>query len=152
MTTRVLFSALVVLGVALVGCGEDTVAPPPPGPDTSIPATPQGLNLTTLYSKPLLEWLPNEDKDGDLAGYHVYRAEVGVGQPQETQQLTAEPRGESSYPIEGVSGCWVYSVRAVDRTGNQSPAANITVDLRNPAGGNEDPVSDEGTKAGQRAP
>ena len=83
--------------------------PPPPKP-------PHGLVAQALSGEVALDW---EGPELSGVGYLVFRAVAGTA----PEQLTAEPWGQSHYAdLQAEPGTrYVYTVRAVDRRGQESP-------------------------------
>jgi hypothetical protein len=80
---------------------------------SSVPAVPVGITSTSLQTEIVVEWAPNQ-QDLDLAGYNLYRWEVG-GAPDTVQQAFI-PAPTSIYMDDGVDThiLYGYHVTAVD--------------------------------------
>ena len=94
--------------------------------DTKPLATPTGLVATPQSASIRLDWTPN--KETDLVGYTILRAEL----PQTAESDTLYniiARGVTSTAFldnEAVQGVtYLYKVKALDRTGNTSPACEV---------------------------
>jgi hypothetical protein len=88
--------------------------------DTFPPAAPKGLTAVASENTISLIWQPNSE--ADLAGYVVFRG-TPPGEP--TQQLTKTPIQGTTYDDAGQPGvAYVYVVKALDKSGNMSPASN----------------------------
>ncbi|CAA9284509.1 MAG: GH119 / CBM16 [uncultured Cytophagales bacterium] len=102
--------------------------------DTIRPTAPASLiSSNRTDSTVVLSWNASTD-DVELKGYDVYRDAVKVN---------ATPTTATTYTDRGLAagGSYVYTVRAVDRAGNQSAASNaVTV---GPAGGGGDGLKGE---------
>lgn len=92
--------------------------------DVFPPGTPDGIRAVSGEEGVALSWLPNLEKD--LAGYRVYRwQEDGAGPVLLTPDLLTAPVFiDRSVEKQAL---YVYSIRAVDRCGNESPPAKIQV-------------------------
>lgn len=86
---------------------QDQTAPPPP----------QGLTVVPGVGRVFLTW--NENRERDLAGYHVYRSTKGNA---EAERLTDAPVNRTTYSDETVRPgvTYFYFLTAVDRSGNES--------------------------------
>ncbi len=92
---------------------EVTAAPrdmTPPGP-------PAGITVVPGVGRVFLTW--NENKERDLAGYHVYRS---TRSGREFVRLTEKVLNRSTFSDETVQQgmTYYYAVTAVDRSGNES--------------------------------
>jgi fibronectin type 3 domain-containing protein len=85
--------------------------------DMTPPAQPAGLTVVPGIGRVFLTW--NENREGDLAGYHVYRATKSGG---EYKRLTGKPINRSTYSDTSVKQgmTYFYTVTAVDKSGNES--------------------------------
>lgn len=81
------------------------------------PEKPAGLTVVPGVGRIFLTW--NENKERDLAGYHVYRSEKSG---KEYARLTDIPLSRSTYSDETVKPniTYYYVVTAVDKYGNES--------------------------------
>lgn len=88
------------------------------------PGVPDGLKAVAGREGVALSWLPNPEKD--LAGYRVYRRqEGGAGEVLLTPDLLTVPVFlDRSVEKQAL---YVYSIRAVDKAGNESSPAKIQV-------------------------
>jgi hypothetical protein len=86
--------------------------------DLTPPERPTGLTVVPGVGRIFLTW--NENKERDLAGYHVYRS---TRSRKDFRRLTDKPINRSTYSDEtvkpGVS--YFYAITAVDTSGNESP-------------------------------
>lgn len=101
---------------------------PPAAPQNVVAAVLPGADDTRIVD---LSWSINSESD--LAGYRIYRSEKEGerGQPLQTELLPSPAYRDSS--VETGHRYW-YSVTAVDRAGNESPASEATlVDLTQPS-------------------
>ena len=91
-------------------------------PDSDAPATPMGLAATSSYRAILLDWVDN--REDDVAGYHVYRAEQPSG--AYTRLTAGEPAYLSRYQdnVAAVHTPYYYRISAVDVYGNESTWSN----------------------------
>lgn len=125
---KILTLMLVALTAFAVGCSDDNPVTPSTV-DTAPPAVPSDLTADFGGSQATISWAPNT-VDQDLAGYLVTRENSGV-----TDTLVASPEMITTYadpaPKRGVS---TYHVIAVDRAGNQSAVASVTLTI---VGGHE---------------
>jgi len=85
--------------------------------DMTPPAPPTGITVVPGIGRVFLTW--NENKEQDLAGYHVYRS-MKAGGKQE--RLTDKPLNRTTFSDETVKqgGAYYYSITAVDKSGNES--------------------------------
>lgn len=85
--------------------------------DKTPPGPPTGLTVVPGIGRVFITW--NENKEGDLAGYHVYRS-LKAGGDQE--RLTAKPLNRTTYSDETAKqgATYYYSISAVDTNGNES--------------------------------
>ena len=85
--------------------------------DTFAPAAPKGVTAIASDGAINLIWEPNAEKD--LAGYLVLRGAATAGT---LEPITPAPIQETSFKDGVQRGVpYVYSVKAVDKAGNQSP-------------------------------
>jgi len=114
---------IVALAVFAVGCSDDNPVTPNTT-DTAPPAVPSNLTADYGNNEATISWGANT-VDQDLVGYLVTRENSGV-----TDTLVASPEMITSYadpaPKSGVS---TYHVIAVDRAGNQSALASVTLTI-----------------------
>ena len=105
------------------------------GGDTTPPADPSGLTANAGDGSVSLDW--NNNGEGDLAGYRVYRSTSSGGGYSEIAGLV----GSSDYVDNGVSNgtTYFYVVRAEDTSGNLSGDSNEASGTPNGGGGG--PVS-----------
>ena len=96
--------------------------------DTFAPAAPKGVAGIASEGAINLIWEPNTEKD--LAGYIVLRGAAPPG--GELTPITRAPIPETSFKDAVPGGvAYVYTVKAVDRAGNTSPAsARVTETAR----------------------
>lgn len=89
----------------------------PQSPDDIAPAIPSDLITTNSYNTILSDWADNSE--GDLDGFHVYRAESPNGT---YTRLTTEPVHVSRYQdiVPNLSVTYYYRISAVDIYGNES--------------------------------
>ena len=126
-----MFALIAFATVAFAGCISDdnpmapTLDPGPQVPDTAPPAAPTGLTVVSVVFDVQLRWDANA-VDTDLAGYHVSRTYGG-----ETVELTMWPHPLTTFVDDGAGwGLNVYSVVAIDESGNRSAAATVKVDAQ----------------------
>ena len=124
MTGKSISIVLSIAALALVaGCGSD--AKSPTSLDTSPPAVPTGLTLTTSQGVATLTWNPNVG-DADFAGFRLVRVSG-----QERTALVGTPEVLTSFvdplPSRGVR--YSYELTAVDEVGNESGRAVVSVTL-----------------------
>ena len=114
---------IVALAIFAVGCSDDNPVSPS-STDTAPPAVPSDLTADFGGSSANISWAANT-VDQDLAGYLVTRENSGV-----TDTLVSSPEMITSYvdpaPLRGVS---TYHVIAVDRAGNKSAVASVTLTI-----------------------
>ncbi|MDH5442875.1 MAG: fibronectin type III domain-containing protein, partial [Hadesarchaea archaeon] len=98
----------------------------PPGGDTTPPAAPTGLTATAVSSSQInLDW--NNNTEGDLSHYHVYRSTTSGFTPG-PGNFVAETT-VSNYSNTGLSASttYYYKVTAVDTSNNESsPSAQAS--------------------------
>jgi fibronectin type 3 domain-containing protein len=92
-----------------------------PPPDTEAPSIPSGLDADVGDGSVQLSWTANTE--ADLAGYTVYRSETGQA-PVAIATVSNVSPVYSDTPES--SGSYIYSVAAVDASGNES-ARSATV-------------------------
>ena len=121
-------------GYQLVPIRPEDLVPAPD--DTTPPAAPSDLSATADDSQVNLSWTASPE--GDVAGYHVYRAETSFSDPANATKLTSSLLTDVSYVDTDVTGgtTYVYRVTATDGAGNESalsakaqatlPAATVT--------------------------
>lgn len=85
--------------------------------DLTPPEQPAGLTVVPGVGRVFLTW--NENKDRDLAGYHVYRSHRSG---RDYQRLTDKPINRTTYSDESVKPGiqYFYAITAVDRSLNES--------------------------------
>lgn len=114
---------IVALAIFAIGCSDDSPVSPSTV-DTAPPAVPSDLTADMSGSSASISWAANT-VDQDLAGYLVTRENNGV-----TDTLVSNPEMITTYadpaPKRGVS---TYHVIAVDRAGNQSAMASVTLTI-----------------------
>ncbi|MGQ9800654.1 MAG: fibronectin type III domain-containing protein [Candidatus Saccharicenans sp.] len=88
------------------------------------PGAPAGVRAVAGEEGVALSWLPNSEKD--LAGYRVYRWREGEAGPVTLTPdlLTVPVFLDRSVEKQAL---YVYSIKAVDKSGNESPPAKIQV-------------------------
>jgi bacillopeptidase F len=81
------------------------------------PDPPVNITVVPGVGRVFLTW--NENKERDLAGYHVYRSTKSGG---ERERLTDKPLNRTTYSDETVKqgATYYYTVTAVDKSGNES--------------------------------
>lgn len=84
--------------------------------DRTAPAAPGGLTVVPGVGRIFLTW--NENRERDLAGYHVYRSRKSG---KEYERLTEKPINRTTYSDETVAGgvTYYYMITAVDQAGNE---------------------------------
>jgi hypothetical protein len=84
--------------------------------DRTAPAAPGGLTVVPGVGRIFLTW--NENRERDLAGYHVYRSRKSG---KDYDRLTEKPINRTTYSDEAVSGgvMYYYMITAVDQAGNE---------------------------------
>jgi fibronectin type 3 domain-containing protein len=85
--------------------------------DLTPPDKPKGLTVVPGVGRIFLTW--NENKERDLAGYHVYRS---TKSGRDYQRLTDKPINRTTFSDETVRPgiLYYYAVTAVDVSGNES--------------------------------
>lgn len=85
--------------------------------DMTPPDRPTGLTIVPGVGRAFLTW--NENKERDLAGYHVYRS---TGGGKDHQRLTEKPLSRTTFSDETAKqgAVYHYMITAVDRAGNES--------------------------------
>jgi fibronectin type 3 domain-containing protein len=85
--------------------------------DMTPPAPPTSITVVPGIGRVFLTW--NENKEQDLAGYHVYRSRKAGG---ERERLTDKPLNRTTFSDETVKqgATYYYSITAVDKSGNES--------------------------------
>jgi fibronectin type 3 domain-containing protein len=100
----------------------------PSGGDTTPPAAPSGLTATASTNGVLLNW--NENSEGDLKSYNVYRSVSGAGF---TKIATVnKPTSEYLDASAPINVPLAYYVKAVDTSNNESAASNQATATRLP--------------------
>ena len=86
--------------------------------DLTPPEGPTGLTVVPGVGRIFLTW--NENRERDLAGYHVYRS---TKSKKEHARLTDKPINRTTFSDETVKPgvLYSYAVTAVDESGNESP-------------------------------
>jgi len=86
--------------------------------DLTPPGRPAGLTVVPGVGRIFMTW--NENKERDLAGYHVYRS---TKSDKEFERLTDKPINRTTYSDETVKSglLYYYAITAVDASGNESP-------------------------------
>jgi fibronectin type 3 domain-containing protein len=81
------------------------------------PDRPAGLTVVPGITRVFLTW--NENKERDLAGYHVYRT---TKSGRNYERLTDKPIMRTTFSDETVKPgqAYYYAVSAVDQSGNES--------------------------------
>ena len=94
--------------------------------DTFPPPAPTGLSVLPTENQVQLVWTPVVA--ADLAGYVVMRA-VDGGMPE---PLNTSPVADANYTDSHVrpGARYTYTVVAVDKAGNKSPASNAVEEVR----------------------
>lgn len=84
-------------------------------PNTTPPAMPAGLVFTTAGPSIALDW--DNNTEGDLQGYNVYRVNNG-----QLTRLNNAALADSAYTLTNVPICTVaaYQIKAIDSAGNES--------------------------------
>jgi fibronectin type 3 domain-containing protein len=87
--------------------------------DIAPPAVPIGVTVVLLADGVDVSWSPSPE--GDLAGYRVYRSIS----PDPPVRLAEVPADRTSFrdPSSRAGAVNVYTVTAVDKAGNESPAS-----------------------------
>lgn len=85
--------------------------------DLTPPDIPTGLTVVPGVGRIFLTW--NENRESDLAGYHVYRS---TKSGREYRRLTDKPIDRTTFSDDTVKPrvLYYYAVSAVDRSGNES--------------------------------
>jgi len=112
-------SAVDALGLESPLSPEITV----PVGDVTPPEPPANLAAFAFGPDALLTWDANVDKDGDLAGYNIYRQEAGEWRKLNVNLLATAGFTDPSL----ANGSYTYRVTALDNHGNESdPSATAT--------------------------
>jgi hypothetical protein len=129
-----LLAPLVLVGLVLAGCSDDTTTRP-----RVPPAAPRGLFSVTGDGRATLVWLANTESD--VTGYRIYQAPCAGGSSCPYQRIgsVAAPAGEDyvQFVVTGLlNGETVFfAVSAVDRDGLESELSwNDVFDTPRPAG------------------
>lgn len=129
-----LFAPLVLLGLVLAGCSDDTTTRP-----RVPPAAPRGLFSVTGDGRATLVWLANTESD--VTGYRIYQAPCASGSscPYELIGTVSAPADEEyvQYVVTGLANgeTAFFAVSAVDRDGLESELSwNDVFDTPRPAG------------------
>jgi hypothetical protein len=122
MASKTLLSVLALACLALTAAGCSSDSSSPATVDTMPPAVPSDLNGEAYLGTVTLSWAPNTT-DADFEGFKVDRTcnDVTVhliSQPQNVTNIT------DNSPQPGYN---VYAVTAVDRNGNESAYATLSV-------------------------
>jgi fibronectin type 3 domain-containing protein len=85
--------------------------------DMTPPARPTGLTVVPGVGRAFLTW--NENKEQDLAGYHIYRS---TKKGRDFKRLTNKVIARTTYSDETAQQGmeYYYMITAVDRAGNES--------------------------------
>jgi len=85
--------------------------------DMTPPVPPTGITVVPGIGRVFLTW--NENKEQDLAGYHVYRSRKSGG---ERERLTDKLVNRTTFSDETVKqgATYYYTITAVDKSGNES--------------------------------
>ncbi len=88
--------------------------------DMTPPERPEGLTVVPGVGRIFLTW--NENKERDLAGYHVYRS---LKSGKDYEPLTDKPVNRTTFSDEAVrhGTTYYYMITAVDAAGNEGPAS-----------------------------
>ncbi len=89
------------------------------GGDVTPPAAPTGLSATPGDGSVTLNW--NDNTEGDLAGYAVYRATSSSGPYNQVGGLVTSSLYFDGDPVNGTT--YYYVVTALDSSSNESPAS-----------------------------
>jgi fibronectin type 3 domain-containing protein len=92
-------------------------------PDVISPVKPYIKSLTNGENYILIKWLPN--KDEDLKGYNIYRADDHGVFSQINRILVVSSRDNFVDPEIEAGKNYYYYLTAVDSTGNQSKSSNV---------------------------
>lgn len=114
--------AIVALAIFAVGCSDDNPVAPSTI-DTAPPAVPSDLSAAYAGNQATITWAPNT-VDTDLAGYTVTRSNRG-----ETETLVENAMITSYADPAPKTGTSTYQVTAVDRAGNHSAVASVTLTI-----------------------
>jgi fibronectin type 3 domain-containing protein len=92
--------------------------------DLTPPARPKGLTVVAGVGRAFLTW--NENKEGDLAGYHIYRS---LRSGRDYERLTDKVITRTTFSDETAKqgAVYYYKITAVDRSGNESIASEEKV-------------------------
>ncbi len=85
--------------------------------DTTPPMPPKNITVVPGIGRVFLTW--SENKESDLAGYHVYRSvKSGAGY----ERLTTKPLNRTTFSDETIKQgkTYYYVITAVDKSGNES--------------------------------
>jgi fibronectin type 3 domain-containing protein len=85
--------------------------------DMTPPARPTGLTVVPGVGRAFITW--NENKERDLAGYHIYRS---TGRGRDHERLTEKVLTRTTFSDETAKqgAVYYYMIIAVDRAGNES--------------------------------
>lgn len=129
-----LLAPLVLVGLVLAGCGDETTTRP-----RVPPAAPRGLFSVTGDGTVRLVWMANTETD--VVGYRVYQAPCASGSscPYTRIGTVSAPAGEEyvTYVVTGLPNgeTAFFAVSAVDRDGLESELSyNDVFDTPRPAG------------------
>jgi hypothetical protein len=103
--------------------GDDTPSVKVFAHDVFPPAVPSGLQaaFSGVGQQPFIDLIWAPDTDADLAGYNVFRREVGNEPVKINSELVKTPAFRDMNVAPGKT--YVYSVSAVDVRGNESARA-----------------------------
>ena len=118
--------ALIACGALMAGCSSDSDSPT--AVDTAPPAVPTGLMATEYSTGLTLRWEPN-NMDADLMGFRVY-----FRVSDNSYTLVEDPQPNNWYVHSApLAGCMnEYMVTSVDYSGNESAAAFLNVEVKEP--------------------
>jgi hypothetical protein len=120
----VTFMLIVIASMAFTGCSDDNPVTTMIPVDTASPAVPANLSVDYTNNSAVVNW-EMSTVDPDLAGYIVTRERYGV-----TETLVGTPALISSYEdMNPLTGSSLYHVYSVDRTGNESAVASVSLTI-----------------------
>ncbi len=125
MSPRTLLPICALAAILAVGCTSENnpLSPSGSSEDTTPPAAPQGVATKTTDAGWVMSWDANGE--ADLAGYNIYRYDPDPSRENAYVKLNGGPITSTSFGLPLEPGDWIYRVRAVDATGNQSGMSAI---------------------------
>ncbi len=126
VSNKMILTIMLIAAVTLVctGCSDESTVIPTTAIDTAPPAVPSNLSVDHSADSAVINW-DMSTVDADLAGYIVTRERYDV-----TESLISTPTLISTYvDTNPLAGSTLYHVYAVDRAGNESAVASVSLTI-----------------------